>query len=221
MMTMTTTSRSKAKAASRRSATKTSRRSKIKAAAQPTATKKTPPPATKPAPEASAQSSATLIVLGYDDQQKPRGARFVGADPDLVKKAAAALDLKVYEVAPSSDLADVAKKLPVGRIHASGQGLVPNVGQDLYSEVLVALAVHIREADDPATPVAKGLPKTWDEIGPGHLVVAQETLEYGWWEAIVIARAGDMFTLRYRDFPKLPKFVRPRSAIALMNPATT
>ena len=26
--------------------------------------------------------------------------------------------------------------------------------------------------------------------------IAQEALEYGWWEAIVIARNGDMLTLR-------------------------
>jgi hypothetical protein len=60
----------------------------------------------------------------------------------------------------------------------------------------------------------------WGEIGPGHLVIAQESLEYGWWEAIVIDRKGDAFTLRYRDYPQLPKFVRHRSAIALMNPPT-
>ena len=44
----------------------------------------------------------------------------------------------------------------------------------------------------------------------------QEALDYGWWEAIVISR--DMFTLRFRDYPKLPKFVRHRNAIALMSP---
>ena len=68
-------------------------------------------------------------------------------------------------------------------------------------------------------PVATGLPRTWEEIAPGHLVIAQEALDYGWWEAIVIGRDGDMFTLRFRDYPKLPKFVRHRSAIALMSPA--
>jgi hypothetical protein len=36
----------------------------------------------------------------------------------------------------------------------------------------------------------------------------------------VIDRKGDSFTLRYRDYPQLPKFVRHRSAIALMNPPT-
>ena len=57
-----------------------------------------------------------------------------------------------------------------------------------------------------------------DEIAPGHLVIAQEALDYGWWEAIVLGRNGDMFTLRFRDYPKLPKFVRHRNAIALMSP---
>jgi hypothetical protein len=42
-------------------------------------------------------------------------------------------------------------------------------------------------------------------------------------EAIVIDRKDDMFTLRFRrfrDYPKLPKFFRHRSAIALMSPAS-
>ena len=42
--------------------------------------------------------------------------------------------------------------------------------------------------------------------------------EYGWWEAIVLARTGDMLTLRFRDYPKLPKFARHRAAVALMSP---
>ena len=36
----------------------------------------------------------------------------------------------------------------------------------------------------------------------------------------LIARNGDMLTLRFRDYPKLPKFVRHRTAIALMSPTT-
>jgi len=130
----------------------------------------------------SAKSFSVLIVLGFDDQN-PRGARFVGADPDLVRKAAEAMDLQVYEVAPSSDLAAAVKALPVGKVHGKGTGFVPVIEQDLYSEVLVALATKIRDIDDQADPpVAQGLPGTFDEIAPGHLVLAQETLEYGWWE---------------------------------------
>jgi hypothetical protein len=50
-------------------------------------------------------------------------------------------------------------------------------------------------------------------------VIAQESLEYGWWEAIVIARKDNVFMLRYRDYPHLPKFARHRSAIALIWPS--
>jgi len=169
-----------------------------------------------------AASSVPLIVLGFDDQQKPRGARFVDAKPDLVTKAADLMDLKVYQ-ATSEDVADIAKKLPVGRLYANGRGFVPNIRQDLYSDVIVELAFEPQAALSPETdqdnlPAARGLPRTWDEVGPGHLVIAQESLEYGWWEAIIIDRKDDGFTLRYRDFPKLPSFFRHRSAIALMNP---
>src|ERR1700722_15976239 len=59
-----------------------------------------------------------LVVLGFDDKQKPRGARCDDAKPDLVSKAAQAMELRVYE-AKSSELAELAKKLPVGRLYAS------------------------------------------------------------------------------------------------------
>src|SRR5271163_4371584 len=88
-------------------------------------------------------------------------------------------------------------------------------------EIIATLVVEPQAPvgkDKDELPVATGLPRTWDEIGPGHLVIAQEALEYGWWEAIVLARTGDMLTLRFRDYPKLPKFARHRTAVALMSP---
>jgi len=47
-------------------------------------------------------------------------------------------------------------------------------------------------------------------------VIAQESLEYGWHEAIVLDRKGDTFILQYRDYPHLPKFARQRTGVALM-----
>jgi hypothetical protein len=164
-------------------------------------------------------SSALLIVLGYDENHKPRAARFPTTDAELLAKAAQLMDLKVYKAA-SEDLAALAKKLPEGRLYGNGRGFVPNIRQSLYSEIIVTLAVEPQAAvgkNEDELPVATGLPRTWDEIAPGHLVIAQEALDYGWWEAIVISRDGDMFTLRFRDYPKLPKFVRHRNAIALMS----
>jgi hypothetical protein len=169
-----------------------------------------------------ATSTSPLIVLGFDEQQKPRGAKFVDAKLDLVTKAADLMGLKVYE-ATAEEVAELAKKLPAGRVYANGRGFVPNIRQSLYSDLVVALALEGQAAlskngDRDRLPAARGLPRSWDEIAAGHLVIAQESLEYGWWEAIVLERKGDTFTLQYRDYPHLPKFVRHRSGIALMCP---
>jgi hypothetical protein len=168
-------------------------------------------------------SSPALMVLGFDAANKPRGARFEGAEIKLVAAAAKAMSLNVYK-AESEDLAAVAQKLPIGRLYSNGKGFVPNVRQSLYSQCIGALAVEPQAAighqDAMPLPVAaSGLPKTWDEIAPGHLVIAQEALANGWWEAIVLDRHGEMLTLRFRDYPTLPKFVRHRAAVALITTA--
>ena len=67
-------------------------------------------------------------------------------------------------------------------------------------------------------PPVIGLPKSWDAIGPGHLVLTNETAREGWWEAVTVSREGEILTLRYRDFPKLPPFERHVSVVALINP---
>jgi hypothetical protein len=168
---------------------------------------------------ATTKEAAPLIVLGYEND-KPRAARFPAKDADLVTKAAQLMDLRVYEAA-SEDLAALAKKLPEGRLYGNGRGFVTNIRQSLYSQIIVTLAVEPQAAvgkGQDELPVATGLPRTWDEIAPGHLVIAQEALDHGWWEATIIGRLGDMFTLRFRDYPQLPKFVRHRNALALMRP---
>jgi len=172
---------------------------------------------------AAPTATPPLIVLGFDEQQKPRGARFVDAKPDPVLKAADLMGLKVYQASPP-EVAEAAKKLPLGRLYANGRGFVPNIRQSLYSDLVVALALEGQAAlskngNNDSLPVARGLPRSWDEIAAGHLVIAQESLEYGWWKAIVLERKGDSFTLQYRDYPHLPKFVRHRSSVALMCPS--
>jgi hypothetical protein len=177
---------------------------------------------TKSSAAAATTANPSLIVLGFDEQQKPRGARFIDTKPDLVTKAADLMGFKVYETSPP-DVAEYAKKLPLGRLYANGRGFVPNIRQSLYSDLVVVLgqepqATLSKTGDKDSLPAARGLPRSWDEIGAGHLVIAQEALEYGWWEAIVLDRQGDTFILQYRDYPHLPKFVRHRSGIALMSP---
>ena len=157
------------------------------------------------------------VLLGANEYAKPRGARFAAdADPELLAKAADATHLWLIEVS-NDELAELAARLPVGRLHANGRGLVPYIKGDLYAELSAAtLADEPLPKHDPA-PTAQDLPGSWDDIAPGHLVIARETLECGWCEAVVIERNGDLLTLRYRDYPVIPAFVRHRSAVALIS----
>ncbi len=119
-------------------------------------------------------------------------------------------------------MAELAKKLPNGRLYATGRGFVPVVGRSLYGKIVEQLQLAGQplptDADQAnAEQPAPGLPTTWDDIGPGHLVIAQEGAKDGWWEAIVLARDGDMLTLKWRDYQQ-PHVVRHVGSVALLKP---
>ena len=73
---------------------------------------------------------------------------------------------------------------------------------------------HAARATSEAAP---GLPATWDAIAVGQLVIAHDSANDGWWEAIVPARDGDMLTLNWRDYQQ-PNVVRHASSVALLKP---
>jgi hypothetical protein len=183
-------------------------------------TKKTQKPA-RPARSAkpaapSKPAGKTYVVFGADERAKPRAARFSGDDLELLAKAVETMHLRLVEVS-KPEVAELAAKLPLGRLHASGRGLVPYVRGDLYYELLASTLADQQPEANPEPP-AKDLPRSWDEIAPGHLVITRETLECGWWEAVVIERTGDLVTVRYRDYPQYPAMVRHRSVVALISP---
>jgi hypothetical protein len=91
-----------------------SRKSTVKAAAAKGSVKKS---STAPA---TTTATPPLIVLGFDDRQKPVGARFEQDKPNLVIKAAELMGLKVYS-ASHPEVAAIAQKLPVGRLYANGR----------------------------------------------------------------------------------------------------
>jgi hypothetical protein len=197
---------------------------------------------TKPTPNDRVPAEQSDVVLfGLDETGKPRAARFSGEHTDLAAKAAGLMNLIICCV-NSAELTTIAQRLPAGRIHANGRGLVPNVRQDLYDKLIEATrpatntgsdnhtgkpgasptdtSAPTLDAPSPAPSVAQGYPRDWDDISVGHLVIAQTNAEDGWWEAIVTDRAGDSLTMRWRDFPGYPKFVQHRTAVALLKPGT-
>jgi hypothetical protein len=160
------------------------------------------------------------VLFGTDEHGKPRAAWFEAANPELITKAAAAMKLQLLQPVTASQI-ELAKKLPVGRIHANGTGFVPPIRRDLYSELQLAAESPPDSSTTASTDApAQGLPKDWDRIEVGHLVIAPEEggPKEGWWEAIVLAKDGDILTLKWRDFPKEDNAVRHRTAVALMKP---
>jgi hypothetical protein len=185
-----------------------------------------------------------LFVLGLDENGKPRGARFAELK-DRTVSAAMDLNCRILIDQPGT-VSEIAMKLPVGRIYASGKAFIPNIRRDLYDKISEAARIAAEKSDaeieggaagqsavvkspiaqaDAAlaearcvSPVTSGLPRSWETIGVGHMVLAHESPDDGWWEAVVINREDEILTLRYRDAPKLPKFIRHINTVALVNP---
>jgi hypothetical protein len=156
---------------------------------------------------ANADAAPAMIVFGLDPTGKSKAATFRAHQVDLATKAASLMQLRVLKI-DSPELAQFAAQLPVGKIYASGHGFVPQARTAIYDRLL--------QFADPAP--APGLPSTWDAIDIGHLVIARDELAAGWWEAIVVARDGDMLTVRFRDYPKQAPAVLHRATLALLRP---
>jgi hypothetical protein len=171
-----------------------------------------------------------LVLFGIDSRGKPKGARFGREHARLAIKAAAQLQLNVLA---SNDprVAEIAARLPVGRVHATGRTFVPFIRRDLYDGLVAAggngnsaspvrlTGSQVGGAATASPPSGNpNLPRNWQEIGLGDQVVAQEDPEDGWYEAIVIEVNGDMLTLRWRDYPRLRQIVRHRLRVGLLYP---
>jgi len=179
-----------------------------------------------PTPATSCPSP--LVLFGIDSNGKPKGARFGKQHAGLAMKAATQLQLKVL-ASNDPKIVDLAARLPVGRVHATGRTFVPFIRRDLYDKLLAAAAngnAHSASSSSRSSGAsgsasggsAPNLPRNWQEIGMGDLVVAHQDRWEGWYEAIVVHVDGDMLTLRWRDYPRERKIVRHRFRLGLVYP---
>jgi len=187
-------------------------------------------------------SNAQLFVYGLDEAGKPKGARFSAAETDKALPVATAMGLLSIQTS-SDEVGNIGMKLPAGRIYARGKAFIPNIKRDLYEKLVAALDPARNENDHsqvegtsaPSTPsgavadtraevgailppLASGLPQNWESIAAGNMILVDAGPAEGWWEALVISRDDAILTLRYRDYPKVPKFERHISTVALINP---
>lgn len=169
----------------------------------------------------SAATAGKVVVFGLDSNWRPHAAWFPHTQADQARAAAKQLRLNVIEVA-NGRAADLVGKLPAGQIHAAGPAMVPPIREDLYEKVVATINPHGEAGQDPGEPIAADFPSTyWDVIKPGHVVLAQDSLIGGWYEAVVVGRTADKLTLRSRDYPGYPKFTVPVLTVALLNPTAS
>lgn len=166
-----------------------------------------------------------VVLFGLDPDGKPLAARFSRSQAVIASKAAVQLKLRVLPV-QGPELISLAERLPSGRLHASGRGLVQNVRRDLFNRLL-AMAGPVEAGATAATPSSPAkrsaaqpqrIPPSWKEIGAGDLVIAQEGKEEGWYDAVVVEVHDDMLILRWHNWSRDRRFSRHRYSVALMHP---
>ena len=188
-----------------------------------------------------------VFVLGLDANGKPRGARFPELK-DSIASAAIDMNCRVLIDQPDAVSAlgmklPVGRVHGGGKVVKL---FVPNIRRELYDQILEAVRIvgeqseaetQVGAAEQSATvkeliahadaalaevrtvsPVTSGLPRSWESITVGHMVLVHESPADGWWEATVLKREDEILTLRFRDYPKQPTFIRHINTVALVNP---
>ena len=199
---------------------------------------------TLPVPAATQPSEPCIVVFGRDEAGKPRASWFDAGSADLATKAAGLMKMQVLQLATAEQKA-LARQLAPGRVFASGRAFTPFARPAVFSQLVeFARATNSQASGAPSTgqqasesashgqmsaggtgaasgsavPTAPQRPKDWDEIGIGSVVLATVGVEDGWWESVVLGTNGEALTLRWRDFPREPTFVRRRTELALLPP---
>lgn len=120
--------------------------------------------------EAAKSRSKVFIVLGFDENQKPRGARYRTSNEEELIKLSKETTLNLYEL-KSADSISLAGALPAGKLPTTGAASVPEIRQALYSEVVVGIsddadAVPRDKLGGPLPP-QKGSPEAGKSSRPG------------------------------------------------------
>ncbi len=189
----------------------------------------------KAATAAAEAPTAMHILVGLDDQGKAHASWFDEEDGDAVALAADLMDMALLDIT-NVELAEIAAKLPRGKLFESGKAFVPFVKRTVYDqlakhfdeEFVTATASRVEAARVAAAEgyakASKGevpprQPEDWSKLMVGDLVLATDDPDEGWFEATVLEQAADgRFRLRWCGWPELPDFTRAIADIALLHP---
>lgn len=169
---------------------------------------KKPVPSKTKQQRANRKPTSVVVLFGLEDGT-PRGARFPDDNQFVLAKAALTLGMRVG-VATKPSHFEIVHKLPVGRLGSSGPNAMPKISKDLYDQLNALVG------GDVGRILAKP-PKSIDELASGHVVLAQDSIVDGYFEAIVLKRASERLILRWRDYPDVPPFERTVDGVGLFS----
>jgi hypothetical protein len=180
--------------------------------------------------EAHARKASTdpaIIVFGDNEHRIPQAAWFPEAEADLATRAARLMGLRVLRI-ENDALRELAAQVRQGQVYAADRTFAPAVQRELFDR-LSALAGPIAAPSPVEITASKSdvasRPASWQATVVGDLVIAHESHEDGWWEAIVVAIENDVVAiendqllLRWRDYARQPCMRRGRFEVALLPP---
>lgn len=101
------------------------------------------------------EAPTSILIVGLDERNRPHASRFGVADGKAAGEAAAMMGMATIAV-ESPALAELAAKLPAGKLFASGKAFVPFVGHELYRRLETYLPIGLRGMPgQPVTGVGK------------------------------------------------------------------
>ena len=171
--------------------------------------------------------AARTIVLGRDEQGKPQAARFPAGHHGLVAKAAKAMNLAVCK-ADGEVLAELAKKLPLGRLGLTGRGFVLSAAKPLrqarraIEAGLVSWCQARPSSRRPARSNADQPARLASHLGrhcgrpPGDRPGRGNGTGGG--RPSSSPATATMPTLKWPDYPWQPNVVRHAGSVALLKP---
>jgi hypothetical protein len=170
-----------------------------------------------------AAASSAVIVFGLSAIGKPKAGLFKASDAAAARKAATKLGLKTLDTSTPAALRLIGK-VPVGRIQAHGDAVVPFVTKDLYEQITAADPSGDEPPNEPRNCITAAkqprLPADWDDIKTGDCVLSRDSDPAdGWWQATVTDKHGDIISLRWPRSDRGRPFTKHRTMLGLICPA--
>ena len=165
-----------------------------------------------------AETEPAVIVFGYNEHRIPQASWFSEAEADLATRAARLMGLRVLRIENDTHR-ELAARLRQGQVYAADRTFAPAVQREIFDK-LCELAGPVGAASPVEITASKAdvasRPASWEAIKIGDLVIAHESSQDGWWEAIVVAVENDQLVLRWRDYARTPCVRRGRLDVALL-----